>query len=620
MADATNIPVLPEGGEQPVNTTQEAINITKLDGAVDSVNGMEGDVVLTAQDVGALPDDTFIPTATSELENDSGFITEADIPSRTSQLVNDSGFITSAAIPTKVSQLTNDAGYATDDSVEGLVDNEQTARQNADTALQTAISNEVTARQTAIANESAAREARDNTLHQEIVTEANTRSTNDSRIDAALAEEAETRGIEDATILAEIENEAEERASADQAISTKLDATTYLQDLTMSADANAVSFVEHKKNLGTGEISTETDTIPTASATSAGILTSAAYQSIQNSQDRLDALANGAVAITGIPADPTQAQLTTAWQTATGLTDLINRASIWDNTNQKTWTYFTNTQTWIVTGTATTQVIVNQATNTSLGVVKGDATTSGKIFVEQDGSLSVNGWDNTQNAIANKANQTALDTLSGTVATNTSNISTLQTTVASKADASAIPTTTSELNNDSDFVSDANYVHTDNNYTTAEKNKLGDMPAITAVVDNLTSTSATNPLSANQGKILNDKFGDYYTSTQTDSAISTAVSGKATTAQAIGTTESYTIASASWSALSSSDPYTYSATVTATTTIGANTIVHLLNDQPVAFANYGFAVASVSGQTVTIYSIDQPDSSVTLSINYKEGA
>lgn len=519
----TNIPVIQEGAEQDVQTKQEAINIQKLDGAVDSVNGMEGDVVLTAQDVGALPDDTFIPTTTSELENDSGFITEADIPSRTSQLVNDSGFITSAAIPTKVSQLTNDAGYATTDSLDSLVESEQTARQNADTALQTAISNETTARQTAIANEAEAREARDNTLHQEIVTEANTRSTNDSRIDAALSEEAETRGIEDATILAEIENEAEERASADQAISTKLDATTYLQDLTMSADANAVSFVEHKKNLGTGETSTETDTIPTASATSAGILTSADYQSIQNSQDRLDALANGAVAITGIPANPTQAQLTTAWQTATGLTDLINRASIWDNTNQKTWTYFTNTETWIVTGTATAEVIVNQATNTSLGVVKGDASTSGKIFVEQDGSLSVNGWDNTQNAIANKANQTALDTLSGTVATNTSNISTLQTTVATKADASAIPTTTSELNNDSDFVSDANYVHTDNNYTTAEKNKLGDMPAITTVVDNLTSTSANNPLSANQGKILNDKFADYSTTTQMNSAIQAAI-------------------------------------------------------------------------------------------------
>ena len=35
-----------------------------------------------------------------------------------------------------------------------------------------------------------------------------------------------------------------------------------------------------------------------------------------------------------------------------------------------------------------------------------------------------------------------------------------------------IPTATSDLTNDSDFVEDASYVHTDNNYTTAEKNKL----------------------------------------------------------------------------------------------------------------------------------------------------
>ncbi|MDR0667630.1 MAG: hypothetical protein LBF90_03305 [Prevotellaceae bacterium] len=36
----------------------------------------------------------------------------------------------------------------------------------------------------------------------------------------------------------------------------------------------------------------------------------------------------------------------------------------------------------------------------------------------------------------------------------------------------AIPTATSDLTNDSDFVADAAYTHTDNNYTTAEKNKL----------------------------------------------------------------------------------------------------------------------------------------------------
>ena len=95
---------------------------------------------------------------------------------------------------------------------------------------------------------------------------------------------------------------------------------------------------------------------------------------------------------------------------------------------------------------------------------------------------------------------------------------------------------------------------------------------------------------------------------------------KSNSSKAVGTTETYTIATSSWTALASSDPYTYSATVTATTTIGASTIVHLLNDQAVLFAKYGFAVASVSGQVVAIYSVGQPDSSVTLKINYKEGA
>ncbi len=87
-----------------------------------------------------------------------------------------------------------------------------------------------------------------------------------------------------------------------------------------------------------------------------------------------------------------------------------------------------------------------------------------------------------------------------------------------------------------------------------------------------------------------------------------------------GTTESYTIATNDWTSLASSAPYTYSTTVTATSTIGNDTIVHLMNDQAVNFATYGFAVGAVSGQNVTIYSIGQPSASITLKINYKEGA
>lgn len=100
-------------------------------GNVDSVNGKTGEVVLNAADVGALPSTTVIPDKTSQLDNDSGYITNSalsdyakktEIPTKTSELTNDSGYITNAAlepyaktvdIPTKTSQLNNDSGYIT---------------------------------------------------------------------------------------------------------------------------------------------------------------------------------------------------------------------------------------------------------------------------------------------------------------------------------------------------------------------------------------------------------------------------------------------------------------------------------------------------------------------------
>lgn len=74
-----------------------------------------------------------IPTKTSQLTNDSGFLTQhqsldnyalkSAIPTKTSQLTNDSGFLTQhqslenyalkSSIPTKTSQLTNDSGFLT---------------------------------------------------------------------------------------------------------------------------------------------------------------------------------------------------------------------------------------------------------------------------------------------------------------------------------------------------------------------------------------------------------------------------------------------------------------------------------------------------------------------------
>ena len=58
-----------------------------------------------------------IPTKTSDLDNNSGYITSASLPTKTSQLTNDSGYITTAAL----------ASYATTEYVNGLVGNINTA-------------------------------------------------------------------------------------------------------------------------------------------------------------------------------------------------------------------------------------------------------------------------------------------------------------------------------------------------------------------------------------------------------------------------------------------------------------------------------------------------------------
>ena len=119
-------------------------------GGVTSVNGKSGDVTLTASDVGALPSTTKIPSATSDLTNDSGYITAAGAPVQsvdgqtgevvtnavkiTAQTLTDSqktqartnigagtssfsgvynDLIGKPPIPSKTSELDNDSGFIT---------------------------------------------------------------------------------------------------------------------------------------------------------------------------------------------------------------------------------------------------------------------------------------------------------------------------------------------------------------------------------------------------------------------------------------------------------------------------------------------------------------------------
>ena len=187
----------------------------------------------------------------------------------------------------------------------------------------------------------------------------------------------------------------------------------FMTDISIGANTSTttVQLDGAKENILTGATSTKNVALPVASTTQAGVMNSSTYDAITNNTNNINALVNGAVAITGLSANPSQSDLTTAWQTETGLTTLINRASIYDVTNNKVWTYYTNDTTWHAASN-TSQVTINTFTNSSEGTIKG-STNVGQVFAENDGTGSVNGWDNLSNAVS----------------TNTSNIASLQGTI-----------------------------------------------------------------------------------------------------------------------------------------------------------------------------------------------
>lgn len=234
-------------------------------------------------------------------------------------------------------------------------------------------------------------------VSEAIGTETEARETADTALDGRL------------TTVEGIAATALQPSSIDKVVMTDINVGANTSTTTFNLDAS-------KQNLLTGATSSKQVSMPVASSTEAGIMNSATFDAVVNNTANINALANGAVAITGLSSSPTQAQLTTAWENATGETSLMNRAGIYDVTNGKVWTYYTNDTTWHST-TNTTQVTINTFTNSSEGTIKG-STNVGQVFAEADGTGSVNGWDSLNDAVEN----------------NSSDISDLQTAVDGKQD------------------------------------------------------------------------------------------------------------------------------------------------------------------------------------------
>lgn len=92
VAQILNKPSIPDSTSDLTNdsgyvTAAEAANAAP----VQSVNGQTGAVSLGASDVGALPDNTAIPTKTSELTNDSDYITETAVDTKLEDKADSAG-------------------------------------------------------------------------------------------------------------------------------------------------------------------------------------------------------------------------------------------------------------------------------------------------------------------------------------------------------------------------------------------------------------------------------------------------------------------------------------------------------------------------------------------------
>lgn len=301
------------------------------------------------------------------------------------------------------------------------INNEVDARTAADTAL----SNSITA-------ETTARESADTTLTNNLTAETNARTNADNTLTAAVAQKANTADLSTVattgayadltgapTNLSSFTNDSGFQNASQ--VATSINAATdpintainqnVITDFTIDStySTSAVVLEKSKRNLYSGTTSTASLSLPVANASIAGIINPSIYNTIQTNATNINAILNGSVSIAGLPTNPTQAELTTAWQTATSISTVINGAKINDSDNQKVWTYYTNTSLWYA-ATNTAQVVVNQWTNSAAGIVKG-STGAGQIFAESDGTGSVNGWDALNDAVT--ANTGNISTIMG---------------------------------------------------------------------------------------------------------------------------------------------------------------------------------------------------------------
>jgi hypothetical protein len=215
--------------------------------------------------------------------------------------------------------------------------------------------------------------------------------------DAAILQQVATNKEDCNAKIAAVENAIQEeksmREDADKAFVKTSKLALCLTNAFVVSEENSVSLQFDTRNTVSGDTYTSVRALPVASEAQHGIMPKEAYSSLVNLEPRVSALEGGQAKTYAILMGEgpfTQDDYQSAWELASGAAEGStppDGTKITNITTNIDIQYFASQNAWIER-----QVSVPIATAETTGVVK-SSSAKGKVAVEADGSMSMNGYD-----------------------------------------------------------------------------------------------------------------------------------------------------------------------------------------------------------------------------------
>jgi hypothetical protein len=169
-------------------------------------------------------------------------------------------------------------------------------------------------------------------------------------------------------------------------------------EIGVSGDALEVDF--SRFNPSTGATSNHVLELPLASDVAGGLMPAASFAALSELVTDVGVLKAGnrrRPTNTALPGTLSDAQVQAAWEAAGGSASPVDGdtlISFNEDTLAYAWSFFGADEVWRFRGVDS----VLPATNSTLGVVRGSLN-DGQVFVENNATLSVNGWNNLKNGV-----------------------------------------------------------------------------------------------------------------------------------------------------------------------------------------------------------------------------